>query len=35
MPAILFTMEMDRDEVMDRFLSAEAGVLLEHITDNR
>ena len=32
-PAILFTMEMDRDEVMDRLLSAEAGVLLSQITD--
>lgn len=32
-PVALFTMEMDRDEVMDRFMSAEAGVLLKRIID--
>ncbi len=31
-PCVLFTLEQDRDEVMDRLLAAEAGVLLEHIT---
>ncbi len=31
-PGVLFTLEQDRDEVMDRLLAAEAGVLLEHIT---
>jgi replicative DNA helicase len=31
-PCILFTLEQDRDEVMDRLLAAEAGVLHEHIT---
>ena len=31
-PCALFTLEQDRDEVMDRLLAAEAGVLLEHIT---
>lgn len=33
LPVILFTMEMDRDEVMDRLLAAEAGVLLKNIID--
>lgn len=32
-PAILFTMEQDRDEVMDRLLAAEADVLLHRITN--
>lgn len=32
-PAILFTIEQDRDEVMDRLIAAEAGVLLHHITN--
>ena len=32
-PVILFTMEMDRDEVMDRLLAAESGVLLKNIID--
>jgi replicative DNA helicase len=32
-PSVLFTMEMDRDEVMDRFLSAETGILLDHILE--
>jgi replicative DNA helicase len=32
-PVILFTMEMDRDEVMDRFLAAESSVLLKRIID--
>ena len=32
-PTVLFTMEMDRDEVMDRLLSAETGVLLDRITE--
>ena len=31
-PGVLFTLEQDRDEVMDRLLAAEAGVLHEHIT---
>ena len=31
-PLILFTMEQNRDEVMERFLAAEAGVLLDDIT---
>jgi len=31
-PCVLFTLEQDRDEVMDRLIAAEAGVLLEHIT---
>jgi replicative DNA helicase len=31
-PCVLFTLEQDRDEVMDRLLAAEAGVLHEHIT---
>jgi replicative DNA helicase len=31
-PCVLFTLEQDRDEVMDRLLAAEAGVPLEHIT---
>ena len=31
-PAILFTMEQDRDEVMDRLIAAEAGVMLHSIT---
>jgi replicative DNA helicase len=30
--SVLFTMEMDRSEVMDRLIAAEAGVLLEKIT---
>jgi replicative DNA helicase len=30
-PTVLFTMEMDRDEVMDRLISAESGVLLDRI----
>jgi len=33
LPAILFTMEMDRDEVMDRLLAAESGVLLQRLID--
>lgn len=32
-PAALFTMEMTEDEVMDRFLAAESGVLLKRIID--
>lgn len=32
-PVALFSMEMDRDEVMDRFMSAESGVLLKRIID--
>lgn len=32
-PCILFTLEQLRDEVMDRLLAAEAGVLLSHITE--
>jgi len=31
-PCVLFTLEQDRDEVMDGLLAAEAGVLHEHIT---
>ena len=30
-PCVLFSLEQDRDEVMDRFIAAEAGVLLERI----
>jgi len=30
-PCVLFTLEQDRDEVMDRLIAAEAGVLLERI----
>lgn len=33
-PSVLFTMEMDRAEVMDRLIAAEAGVLLSRITEN-
>jgi replicative DNA helicase len=32
LPVILFTMEMSREEVMDRLIAAEAGVLHEKIT---
>lgn len=32
-PCVLFTAEMDRDEVMDRLIAAEAGVLLQRITE--
>jgi replicative DNA helicase len=32
-PCVLFTLEQLRDEVMDRLLAAEAGVLLSHITE--
>jgi replicative DNA helicase len=31
-PCVLFTMEMDRAEVMDRLIAAESGVLLERIS---
>ena len=31
-PAVLFTMEMDRAEVMDRLVAAESGILLDRIT---
>lgn len=34
-PAILFTIEQDRDEVMDRFIAAEAGVLLQNVTESK
>jgi len=34
LPVILFTMEMDRDEVMDRLIAAESSVLLKRITDS-
>lgn len=34
-PVILFTMEQDRDEVMDRLLAAESSVLLHQITNSR
>ena len=30
-PCVLFTLEMDRDEVMDHLIAAEAGVLLEKL----
>jgi replicative DNA helicase len=30
-PSVLFTLEMDRDEVMDRLLAAESGILLDRI----
>lgn len=33
LPVILFTMEMDRAEVIDRLISAEAGVPLKQITE--
>lgn len=33
-PVILFTMEQDREEVMDRLVAAEAGVLLDRITNS-
>ena len=32
-PAVLFTMEMSKDEVMDRLLAAESGVLLKRIVE--
>lgn len=32
-PAVLFTMEMDRSEVMDRLISAESGVSLKRIIE--
>ena len=32
LPSVLFTMEMDRAEVMDRLIAAESGVPLERIT---
>jgi replicative DNA helicase len=32
-PSVLFTMEMSRDEVMDRLLAAESGVLLSRIVE--
>lgn len=34
-PCVLFTLEMDRDEVMDRLLAAESGVLLERIIEKK
>lgn len=34
LPVILFTMEQDRDEVIDRLIAAEAGVDLDHITSS-
>lgn len=33
LPVILFSMEMDRDEVMDRLISAEAGVILSRLIE--
>jgi replicative DNA helicase len=33
LPVILFSMEMDRDEVMDRLVSAEAGVILTRLIE--
>jgi replicative DNA helicase len=35
LPVILFSLEMDRDEVMDRLLSAEAGVILQNIIESK
>lgn len=32
-PTVLFTLEMDRDEVMDRLIAAESGVLLRRIIE--